>query len=689
MGLLTKAFSENRFHPSKWPPAGGNLERWLITGQSGGSNYTGKTVDEESALSTTAVWSAVLQLSQSVASLPLHFYKRLDKGKEKAKGDPRYRMLHLKPNPEMTSFVFREQQMGQVLRYGFCCSEKQLDNSGRTLALWPLQSNNVRMERFKDGPLKGSLYWIIQLSEGKQRILLNENMLHVPGFSSNGLNGYNPIKVNEETIALTLALEEYGARYFGNGARPDAVLEHPMSLSQPAQERIRKAWNEMHQGLENSHRIAILEEGMKLHEFSSNPQTAQANESRKFQIEEVARIFNIPVHMLKNLDKASFSNIEHEGLSFVINSLRPWLIRFEQAYNTQLLSDDEIDNYFFEHSVDGLLRGDTKTRHESYAIGRQWGYLSANDIREMENKNPIGPEGDSYLVPMNMIPADKVDEFIEGQNEKTKEKETGKSQGKEPEPEPEEEKSSQKEKIKQIGAVRTRISNVFTRLFIDHARKVVNREGIVIKKGIKKLKGEENSKRQLNDLTDFRQMLNDFYKDHRNYVKKQMEPVIRSYSEQMGFQVQSEINQNSTNLDNFISEYVEGYVERHINRSLSQINSILTQENPLPLIEERVDEWEESRPTRIAAEETDRCGNATAYHILSEANMPMVWRNTGTPCPFCSQLEGKSISKGGHFVQDGEELVDHNSSKTLVVKGLKRHPPLHTSTRCQNWLMSI
>ena len=436
MGFLSRAMSNistvssrasksGSWHPADWP-RDGNLERWLITGNSSPTSYTGRAVDEESAMSDTAVWSAVTQLSQSVASLPLHLYKRLDRGKKRMNGDSRYQMMHLKPNPEMTSMDFREAQMGQVLRYGTCYAEKELDVSGNVLALWPLLSTQVRMDR-----LLGKLVYIVKVPiadnrdpkkvSGSEHILDSSRILKVSGFSNNGLLGYSPVKVGKQSIALSLAIEEYGARFYGNNARPDAVLESPDTIGVDAQERLRKSWEDIHKGLENSHRIAILEQGMKLHEFSSDPQKAQALETRKFQIEEVARIFNMPVHMLKNLDRATNNNIEFQGMEFVIYTLRPWLVKFEQGYTTQLLREKEQKKLFFEHLIDGLMRGDTKTRHAAYAVGRQWGYYSANDVLEIENRNSIGEQGDIYLIPMNMIPADKAEELAESQIDKNEE----------------------------------------------------------------------------------------------------------------------------------------------------------------------------------------------------------------------------------------------------------------------------
>ena len=289
---------------------------------------TGLNIDEETALSASAVWSAVTQLSQSVASLPLHLYKRLQpRGKERFTSDPRDRMLNLQPNPEMTAMSFREAQMGQVLLYGTCYAEKEIDVLLNIKGLWPLMSSQMDPVRNE----QGELAYRYKLPNGDDHYFRKEQILRIPGFSPNGLIGYNVVQKLTEPIALNLSLEEYQARFFSNGAVPKAVLEHPEVLSPEARDKLEKGWQAAYGGLSNANRTAILEEGMKLNVFGVNPSDAQALEGRIFQLQEVARIFNFPPHMLKDLSKSSFNNIEQQSLEYLKYTLRPWLVRFEQA----------------------------------------------------------------------------------------------------------------------------------------------------------------------------------------------------------------------------------------------------------------------------------------------------------------------------------------------------------------------
>lgn len=217
------------------------------------------------------------------------------------------------------------------------------------------------------------------------------------------------MRLAREAIGMALATEEYGARFFGNGAKPGGVLEHPGKLSKEAQDRLRTSWNEMHQGLSKQHRIAILEEGMSYKQIGIPPEDAQFLETRKFQLNEIARIFRIPPHLVGDLERATFSNVEQQSIDFVVHTIRPWLVRWEQAIKLKLFTPTERRRFFAEFVADGLLRGDIKSRYEAYAIGRQNGWLSADDIRELENMNPLPDDtGKVYLVPLNMVPADKV-----------------------------------------------------------------------------------------------------------------------------------------------------------------------------------------------------------------------------------------------------------------------------------------
>jgi HK97 family phage portal protein len=228
--------------------------------------------------------------------------------------------------------------------------------------------------------------------------LRQEDVLHIPGLGFDGLIGYSPIAMARNAVGMTMACEEYGASFFANGANPGGVLEHPGVLKDPA--KVRDSWNAVYRGTTNAHKIAVLEEGMKYQQIGIPPEEVQFLETRKFQINEIARLFRIPPHMVGDLEKSSFSNIEQQSLEFVKYTLDPWVIRWEQALKKSLFLPEEKKEFFIKLNVDGLIRGDYQSRMNGYAIGRQNGWLSTNDIREMEDMNPLPEEegGNLYLV---------------------------------------------------------------------------------------------------------------------------------------------------------------------------------------------------------------------------------------------------------------------------------------------------
>ena len=236
--------------------------------------------------------------------------------------------------------------------------------------------------------------------------LTDDRVWHLRGLSNDGLDGYSPISLMRQAIGLSMAAEKFGAKFFGNDARPGGILLHPGQLGDEAAKRLTETWESRHGGLSGAHRVAVLEEGLSYKEIGIPPDDAQFLETRKFQVNEIARIYRIPPHMLADLERATFSNIEHQSIDFVTHTIRPWLVRWEQSIKQNLMVPADRDRYFAEFLVDGLLRGDTKSRYEAYAIGRQNGWFSADDIREMENLNPLPDgKGEEYLIPLNMIPA--------------------------------------------------------------------------------------------------------------------------------------------------------------------------------------------------------------------------------------------------------------------------------------------
>jgi len=368
-----------------------------------GGTTAGKPVNEHTAMQMTAVYSCVRILAETLAGLPLHVYKYNDSGgKEKYLKHPLYKLLHDEPNPEMTSFTFRETLMSHLLLWGNAYAQIIRNARGEVIALYPLMPNKMTVDRDKNG----RLFYLYQRSIedaptlGKDSLVYLDpsDVLHIPGLGFDGLVGYSPIAMAKNAIGLAMATEEYGAKFFANGAAPGGVLEHPGTIKDP--QKVKDSWNAAYQGSTNSHRVAVLEEGMKYQQIGIPPEQAQFLETRKFQINEIARIFRVPPHMLADLEKSSFSNIEQQSLEFVKYTLDPWVVRWEQNMFRSLLTASEKPTVFIKFNVDGLLRGDYVSRMSGYATARQNGWMSANDIRELENLDRIPEElgGDLYLI---------------------------------------------------------------------------------------------------------------------------------------------------------------------------------------------------------------------------------------------------------------------------------------------------
>ena len=392
-----------------------------------GGSTAGKAVNERSAMQMTAVYACVRILSEAIAGLPLHLYKYgCDGSKEKAVEHPLYFLLHDEPNKEMTSFVFRETLMTHLLLWGNAYAQVIRNGKGEVIALYPLMPNRMEVNRTD----KGQLYYQYTTSsddaptvEGSTAVLMPEDVLHIPGLGFDGLVGYSPIAMAKNAIGLAIATEEYGAKFFANGATPSGVLEHPGTIKDP--QRVRDAWMSQFSGSRNAGKVAVLEEGMKYTPISISPEQAQFLETRKFQINEIARIFRVPPHMVGDLEKSSFSNIEQQSLEFVKYTLDPWVIRWEQSLQRTLLSSEEKKRYYFKFNLEGLLRGDYASRMTGYATARQNGWMSANDIRELENLDRIPDElgGDLYLINGNMLPLGNAGAFA-NLNSQAKEEET-------------------------------------------------------------------------------------------------------------------------------------------------------------------------------------------------------------------------------------------------------------------------
>jgi HK97 family phage portal protein len=402
MGLLAKL--ERRSGSPENPSTNlADPTSWFWDALRGDSkSMSGQNVNERSAMTVPVVIACVRVLAEACASIPLMVYKRLaGGGKERATDHPNYELLHDRPNPEMTSFTWRELLMTHLALRGNAFVEKERNNRGDIIGLWPVRPDIVAVSR-----VNGMKVFTVTVNQRPMPMTTDE-IMHIPGLGYDGLVGYSPIALARDAVGLAMAAQEHGARFFENGAEIGGVLQHPGKLSDNAAKHLRESFEAKHRGAANAHRVFIAEEGMKWEAVGLSNRDSQYLETRRFQIEEIARIYKVPLHLIQSLDHATNNNIEQQSIDFVTHTLRPWLVLFEQIMNWELFDEKDRGEFFCEFNVDGLLRGDSQARGEYYTKLFGVGALSVNDIRDKENLNPV-EGGDKRFVPLNMVTLDKA-----------------------------------------------------------------------------------------------------------------------------------------------------------------------------------------------------------------------------------------------------------------------------------------
>lgn len=593
---FTRFLQRRSFDNQEW------LRDWLRGKEVGTETFSGIPISPERAIQYSAILACSRILSEGIASVPLFTYKRINDGKEKAIEHSLYNILHLQPNEEMTSFSFREMMMLHLIFWGNFYAEIEEDGAGEVTALWPLLP--WKMTVFRDS--SGKIGYKYKLPDNTEKIIPKDYMLHIPGLSFDGLVGKSLISCAREAIGLGLALEEFGARFFGQGTQFGGFIEHPKTINPTVEANLRSALKEKYQGITNSHRIIILEEAMKFSPNSIPPDEAQFLESRKFQKNEIAMIFNISPHLLKDLDRATFNNIEQLGIEHVVYTLRPWCVRIEQSMTIKLLTSSERITYFIEFLLDGLLRGDIASRYAAYAIGRQWGWLSANDVRKLENMNPLpDKEGDIYLIPLNMIDAKQAGDMKALPA---------------PKDNPDDQNNQNDDQNNQNSrdlTLKSRIAANYRGLFEETILRVIKFERNHILKIASSIFGKKSSK-----TVSFDESLEEFYKDNYDEINKRIKPVIDTYGKAIAdaesFMTGSKVN--NVDLDKFMNDYSQDFNKKYIDSSKNSLNEIIKNTisknlDPYKEIENNFNEMEQNRPQKIALEEMGKIADEVSLFM--------------------------------------------------------------------------
>ncbi|SFL93992.1 phage portal protein [Halanaerobium salsuginis] len=656
MSFLSK-IKENKASPPNGDSSSlSNPAQWLID-MFNPNSTSGQNVTEESAMNHTGVYSAVRVIAETIASLPLNVYENLPSGgKRKATNNYLYSILHSKPNKLMTSFTFRETMMAHLLLWGNHYSQLELGNDGKIKGIWPLLPGQMQVKRQND-----RLYYIYTKEGGGQVTFDQSEILHISGLGFDGLVGKSVIKMAREAIGLGLSAEEFGARFFSQGAQPGGIIEYPEKMSDEAYERYKRDVNKKHTGLGNSHKIMVLEEGLKYHQTGIAPDDAQFLQTRKFQIEEIARIFRLPPHMLADLDNASFSNIEQQSIDFVVNTIRPWLVRIEQVLNDKLISSRNNKNYI-KFVVEGLLRGDSESRGNFYKTMFNIGAMTINDIREKEDINPL-PNGDESFVPLNMVPLSEINQLTEGEESKNI-------------------KNNFREiRAKRNAAKRTNIRKRFKPLFKKSAEKIISSENEKIKEILK-----DELKNKKRNRQNFRDKIVEYYDNKLpEEIKKEMAAVINSLADAVAEEAAKEVNLDSYDIKDFLDNYIRNMSKSYAGYSRGQLLSLMdeneTVEEAIKAIEKRLNEWEEKRANKLSEKQANKVEGAVSRKIfIAAGSQELIWIANSGACPICKELDGKVIGIKESFVSPEETLLpdEKNFSPSTVIT----HNPLHDECEC-------
>jgi HK97 family phage portal protein len=661
---------------------------------------SGAMVNEATALEATAVYRAVSLIAGQIATMPLTMYERAPTGRSEAVDHPLHYLLKYQPNPEITAFQFREMMQTHLLLNGNAYAEIERNFKGEVVALWPLTPSRVEPKRVRPSEKypRGFLYYQVRLPNGSTQKLAGEQVLHIPGFGFDGLKGKSPVRIAREAIGLSLATEEFGSKFFGDGTHIAGVFEMEGHLSDEAYGRLKEnlgGWK----GLQNSHRVKILEDGLKYKQLGVPPEDAQFLETRKFQVTEIARIYGVPAHLLGDLDKATFSNIEHQGIEFVKYCLANWAKRWEQVTQLKLLVGTEKKKYYAEFNFATLERGDLKTRYEAYAQARQNGWLSANDIRRAENMNPI-EGGDEYLVQVNMTPASKLVEKIDAQinllNKNADSKVVTGSGSRSIEKRIDVEDPCSMAlgigmetramifelRSKSSAAERSKLSVQERSKFAEAFQKIINNEVDQVREQLMK---------HTRDIGSFREWLQVYYNGLSDDITEGVLSTFRSFSELIFKEAAEEIEFDSEfneEMENRLNKYVDGFVLRYTISSRQQIEALardaLTDGEASESIEKRLDDWRETRADREALVETTRLSGfiSIATYALGGISY-MRWVNSGSKsCPYCESLDGKIVGIESSFLDKGTE-VSPDGADVMRVSSKITHPPLHKGCVCQ------
>jgi len=631
----------------------------------GGQNtVTGKVVTADVALNASAVWSAVNVIAGTVGSLPIKLYRRRDDGgKEEERGHWVAGFCRDGPNEYMVAGSYREAAQGHLLLRGNTFTELIREGS-RVVGARLLHPDMVKLRN-----TRGGYIWTHE-EQGVPRPILWEDMLHIAGLGGDGILGWSVLKAARESIALGLAAEEYSARFYSNNARPSGFLSVPEVLKAESKENLVKSWNAAQGGLTNAHKVAVLEGGITWQQMSLSAEDSQMLQSRQFQLREIARWFNIPPHKIGDLDDATFSNISEQQIQFMQDTMEPWLVRWEQAVNSRLLTEEERNaGLFVEYLRDARMVGDPEKRGNFYTAQVNVGAMTPNEIRAKENRNPV-PGGDKAFIRMDMIPLDQLDAMTVDERQTL----LLASHGIHVEPK-RETRAVERRGYQKRYQLRTR----FRSNFLEASERLVRGE----------IRDLSRKLGLLDEPVRFADWLEDYYFNaFPEFATRTMGPVFDLYGQTVADAAAQEIglDEPTDDIGRHLSLFTEGFIKRHARSSRKQLISLSKEPEPRQAVEERITAWDEgaqgeSRASQVADNETVLEGESVARAVwLAGGILTLRWLAISDSCPYCRRMNGSVAGILSNFVDRGQAVTSDQGE--LVPSVNIPHPPLHRGCDC-------
>lgn len=673
MGIIERMEQRARIENPAVPLSSANVLSALGEEQ---STPAGVSISNHKAMGITAFWAGVRIISQTIAGLPVGAFEHLDLGNRPAREHNVHQLLHVRPNKYMTPYTFKEMRAAHVITWGNSFCEIEYNLRDEPIGLWPLLPDRTGVE-LRNGE---KFFWTYV--DGEKIWLAANRVLHVPGLGFDGLRGYNVVHMHRNSLGLTMAADEYGARFFGNSGRPSGILTHPGKPDVGERQQYREEWNQVHSGLTGAQHTAVMWGGMDWKPISIPPEEAQFLETRGMQIEEVARILNLNPILLQHFQKATTwgTGIGQFLTAYAKFTISPFLVRDEDAFNHDLFSESERGRYYVKYNINALLRGDAKEQAEVLEIERRNGIINADKWLALKDENPLPDgQGQTYFVPMNWVPLDQAAQKPDPL----------------PTPDPPPDPSGnddrnirfRRSRIMMTAReqrslkVRGRLRQAHLAAFLDGARRFVRRDVQGVERAIK-----QAFESGADPTAALKRWIEEFYPGQQRTIMQTMLPLVAALANSIAAEAADEVGAEPEDIDVFAQAYTENLAIREAGSSRGQLLALIQEEKPEDLraaLTSRTEEWGLTRAAKVAAGEVVRVSSGAARFAYQAAGITyLVWRSNSDACPLCKEMDGRRAGVRGSFLSPGDIINPPGDTAPLRADQDIVAPPLHKGCTC-------